>query len=137
MSNTRAQFIDQCLANLGILVPGQSITADLVEKMDLVVDNALATLAGLDIYYVQDAGTASPPTGGDIEDSAFLPLADYVADKACASFNLPADQKMKALALAAERTLVTLSAPARTLRTLRVDQAVRSRGGSIYRGTYN
>jgi hypothetical protein len=57
MSKTRSDFVNQCLTNLGILAPGQSITADLVQKMDRLVDPAFALLAGLDIYYVQDAGS--------------------------------------------------------------------------------
>ena len=135
MSKTRAEFIDQCLLNLGILVPGQSTSAENVQKMDGFVDPALATLAALQIYYVQDAGSVGP-TDGEIEDEAFLPLADWVANKACAGFNLPADQKMQALALLAEDTLRTLSAPARTLRTLRVEAAVLTPRYGIYRGGF-
>ena len=135
MSKTRAEFVDQCLLNLGILVPGQSTSAENVQKMDGFVDPALATLAALQIYYVQDAGSVGP-TDGEIEDEAFLPLADWVANKACAGFNLPADQKMQALALLAEDTLRTLSAPARTLRTLRVEAAVLTPRYGIYRGGF-
>lgn len=135
MSKTRAEFVDQCLLNLGILVPGQSTSAENVQKMDGFVDPALATLATLQIYYVQDAGSEGP-TDGEIEDEAFLPLADWVANKACAGFNLPADQKMQALALLAEDTLRTLSAPARTLRTLRVEAAVLTPRYGIYRGGF-
>lgn len=136
MSKTRSDFVNQCLTNLGILVPGQSITADLVQKMDGLVDPAFALLAGLGIYYVQDAGEAGPADGA-IEDSAFLPLADYVANQACAGFNLPADQKMQALAMIAEDKLRTLSAPGRTLRTLRVDPALWPRRIGYYRGGIN
>lgn len=133
MSKTRAEFVDQCLLNLGILVPGQSTSVENVQKMDGFVDPAFATLGALGIYYVQDAGTAGP-IDGDIEDDAFLPLADWVANKACPAFNLPADQKMQALAMLAEDTLRTISAPARTLRTLRVDAALLSPRYGIYRG---
>jgi hypothetical protein len=42
-------------------------------------------------------------------------LADYVANQACAGFNLPADQKMQALAMLAEDKLHVLSAPAADL----------------------
>lgn len=128
MSKTRAEFINQCLTNLGVIAEGQSIDADLVSKMDTIVDPALATLAKLEIYYVQDAGEIGP-SGGEIEDSAYLPLADWVANKACSGFNLPADQKMQALAMLAEATLITLSAPSRTFNRLRIDPALRSRRG--------
>ncbi|WP_425991373.1 hypothetical protein [Afipia sp. DC4300-2b1] len=123
MSKTRAELIDQALINLGVIAEGQSIEADLVDKMDKVVDPACAQLSQLDIYYVQDAGEIGP-TGGEIEDSAFLSLAAYIANAACASFNLPADTKLMALSQIAEATLTTLSRPARTRRTLRIDPAV-------------
>lgn len=132
---TRAQLINQSLTNLGVLAEGQSITADLVNKMDGVVDPAISELSALDIYYVQDAGDVGP-SGGDIEDSAFLSLAAYIANAACAAFNLPADQKMQALSSLAEQKLITLSRPGRTLRTLRVDPALRARRIGIYRGGF-
>jgi hypothetical protein len=134
VSKTRAELINQCLTNLGVIAEGQSIDADLVQKMDTIVDPAIAELAELDIYYVQDAGTQGPSDGA-IEDSAFLSVASYIANAACAAFNLPADQKLQALATLAEQKLRTLAAPARTLRTLRVDPAVTHRRW-IYRGGF-
>jgi hypothetical protein len=134
MPKTRAELINQCLTNLGVIAEGQSIDADLVQKMDGIVDPAIAELASLDIYYVQDAGELGPADGA-IEDSAFLSVAAYIANAACAAFNLPADQKLQSLALLAEQKLRTLAAPARTLRTLRVDPAV-SRRFWPYRGGF-
>ena len=135
MSKTRADLINQALTNLEIIAGGQSITADLVLKMDNMVDPALAELARLDIYYVQDAGL-SVALDGSIEDSAFLSLASYIANAACAAFNLPADQRMQALSQLAEAKLRTLAAPARTLRTLRVDRATTVRRFGVYRGGF-
>lgn len=135
MSKTRAELIDQCLTNLGVIAEGQSISAQDVEKMDTVVDPALSELSALDIYYVQDAGEIGPD-GGALEDSAFLSLASYIANAACAAFNLPADQKLEALALLAEQKLRTLSRPGRTLRTLQVDAALHSRRIGHYRGGF-
>lgn len=123
MSKTRAELIGQALINLGVIAEGQSIDADLIDKMDGVVDPACAELTILDIYYVQDAGSVGP-TGGDIPDSAFLSLAAYIANAACAAFNLPADAKLQALSQIAEAKLVTLARPSRTRRTLRIDPAV-------------
>jgi hypothetical protein len=134
VSKTRAELINQCLTNLGVIAEGQSIDADLVQKMDTIVDPAIAELASLDIYYVQDAGEIGPADGA-IEDSAFLSVAAYIANAACAAFNLPADQKLQSLALLAEAKLRTLAAPARTLRTLRADPAV-SRRFWPYRGGF-
>jgi hypothetical protein len=136
MPKTRAELIDQALTNLGVIAQGQSIDADLVLKMDGVVDPAVSMLARLDIYYVQDAGSAGPIDGA-IEDEVFLPLADWIANKACAAFNLPADEKMQALAMLAEGTLRTLAAPARTRRTLQIDPALQGRRIGTYRGGFS
>jgi hypothetical protein len=95
----------------------------------------LSCWRALDIYYVQDPG-AIGPTGGSIEDGAFLPLADYVANAACAAFNLPADTKMQALSMIAVNNLQIIVAPARTLRTLRVDPALRPQRYGYYRGGF-
>lgn len=137
MSKTRAEFIDRCLFNLGVIAEGQSVSDQDVSKMDGIVDPAFAELSSpnVDIYYVQDGGSVGP-TGGVIEDDAFLSLADYVANRACASFNLPADQKMQALSLLAEARLKTLSAPPRTKRTLSVDPALRTHRRGYYRGGF-
>lgn len=135
MPKNRAEFIDQCLTNLGIIADGQTISPQEVEKMDGVVDPALSELADLDIYYVQDAGNIGP-TDGAIEDSAFLSLAAYVANAACAAFNLPADTKMQALAILAEQKLITLSAQPRTQQTLKVDPALRAHRHGYYRGGF-
>jgi hypothetical protein len=135
MSKTRAELINQCLTDLGVIAAGQSIDADLVLKMDGFIDPAVALLARLEIYYVQDAGSIGP-TDGAIEDEAFLPLASWIANQACSGFNLPADTKMQALAMIAEGNLRTLAAPARTLRTLRVDPALTTPRRGIYRGGF-
>lgn len=128
MPKTRAEFIERCLFNLGVIAEGQSISDQDVSKMDGIVDPAFAELSSpnVDIYYVQDGGSIGP-TGGAIEDDAFLSLADYVANRACSSFNLPADVKLQAVALIAEGRLRTLSAPPRTQRTLRIDPSLQGR----------
>ncbi len=133
MSKTRAQLIDQALINLGIIQPGQTTTPENIAKMDTIVDPAIAELRDLDIYYVQDAGSIGP-VDGEIEDSAFLSLAAYIANASCAAFNLPADSKLHVLSQQAEAKLITLSAPARTLRTLRIDPALTRRRLGTYRG---
>lgn len=126
MSKTRADLIDRALFNLGILAKGQVRSDEDVQKMDDYVDPTVALLASLQIYYVQDAGTEGP-TDGAIEDEAFLPLADYLAMKAAVTFNLGDDAKLTALGLKAESDLRTIAAPARTLKTLRVDPALQTR----------
>lgn len=126
MSKTRAELIERALFNMGILAVGQVISAEDVQKMDGYVDPTVSLLSGLQIYYVADAGSAGP-TGGDIENEAFFPLADYLAMKAAVGFNLAGDAKLTALGIQAEDNLRTISAPARALRTLRVDAALQTR----------
>lgn len=135
MTKTRADLVNQCLYNLGVIAQGQTISVEEVNKMDAIVDPSISMLADLDIYYVSDAGETGP-SGGEISDSAFLPIADYIANAACAAFNLPADTKMQALSMVAEAKLRTLSAPSRTLRVLRVDPALRGARRGIYRGGF-
>lgn len=128
MSKTRNDLINQVLDRLQILVYGQSPSTEDVQKVDRLVDGAVAQLAALDIYTVQDAG-ALGPSDGAIENEAFLPLADYIAQ-----FHLLADARIQALSSIAEDNLRTLAAPARTKRTLRVDPALLPRRFGFYRG---
>lgn len=131
MSKTRAELINQVLDRLQILVDGQAASDQDVQKVDLLVDTGISQLAALDIYYVQDAGSLGPADGA-IEDEAFLALADYITQ-----FHLLADARIQALAILAESNLRILAAPARTLRTLRVDPSLTPRRIGNYRGTFN
>lgn len=131
MSYTRAQLINKALGKLGILVEGQAPSDGDVSKMDGVVNGAMALLAALDIYYVADFGQLGP-TGGDIDDAAYLSLATYLARKACEEFNQAADTKMVVEAQMAEAELRVLSRPPRSKARLSIDPALR--GGP--RGNY-
>lgn len=131
MSKTRNDLIEQVLNRCQVLVYGQSPSDQDVQNVDRIVDGAVAKLAALDIYYVSDAGELGP-SGGEIDDAAYLPLADYVA-----SFYLVADERIQALAMIAEKELTTLAAPSRTLRTLRVEPALRTGYYPYYRGGFN
>lgn len=128
MSKTRAEVINQVLDRLQILVYGQSPSDEDIQKVDRLFDGAVAQLNSLDIYYVSDPGTLGPSDGA-IEDEAFLPLADYIAQ-----FHLLADTRQQALAQIAEENLRILAAPPRTRRTLRVDPALTPRRYGYYRG---
>lgn len=125
MSKTRAELVTKALLDLGVIAEGQSVSSSELNRMDLIVDPAIAELNALDIYYVSDAGQLGP-TGGDIEDSAFLSIALYIANAACSAFNLAADQKMKALETEAIAKLRTLSRSPRTLNTSKLDPALRT-----------
>jgi hypothetical protein len=122
-TKTRRELVNQALANLGILAVGQSVSDEDVSKMDVLVDPVCEKLSGLGIYYVQDQGTIGP-SGGEVESTAFLPIADYLANAAAAAFNLPADAKLAALAQLAEQDLRTISRPPQIRQTLRIDGAI-------------
>ncbi len=119
---TRQELIVEALDQLGIIVPGQAPSSVIMNKMDTILDPVIEELADLDIYYVSDAGDIGP-SGGEIESSAFLSIAAYLANAASAKFNLPADTKLKALALEAEQKLKTLARPASTRKFLKMDDA--------------
>jgi hypothetical protein len=121
MPKTRRELIDQILDNLGILVPGQAAGDEAVSRVDGILDPAAATLQGLDIVYIADIGTGNPPAGGQIDDALFLPLANWMAWQVGGAFNMADSPSLKALALEAEKTLRTLTRPARTRRTLQTD----------------
>jgi hypothetical protein len=131
MSYTRAQLVNQALIDLGVIAEGQDVSANDLLKMDGYVNGAMAMLTDLDIFYVADFGVLGPD-GGDIHDSAFLPIAKYLANQSCAGFNLPADAKLQALSDIAEATLRTLSRPPRSKARLSVDPAARGLRRGVY-----
>lgn len=124
MSYTRAQLVNKALGKLGVIAEGQAVSDSDVSKMDGIVDAAMAMLASLDIYYVADYGQRGP-SGGSIEPEAFLPLATWIARKACEDFNQPADEKMEAEARFAEADLRTISRPPRSKARLGIESGLR------------
>ena len=122
-TKTRQELIIEALDQLNIIVPGQAPSSTIINKMDEVFDPIVEMLAELDIYYVDDAGEVGP-TGGSIKSSAFIPLGAYLANAAASKFNLPADTKLKALAIEAEQTLRTLTRPASTRKFLKTDAGI-------------
>lgn len=125
-TKTRLELIYQALDNLGVLVQGQAPGAETVERMDGLVDPMLATLAALEVTFVGDPGTASPPTGGAIEPEVFLPLAAILAQRAAGAFNMAGDASLMALAQLAEGDLRTIARPARTRKLLTTDTQLRA-----------
>lgn len=125
-TKTRRELIFEALDQLGILVPGQAPSDTIITKMDGIVDPVIERLNSLGIYYVDDAGESGDngPEGGEIESDAFLSIAAYLANMAAAKFNLPADTKLKALAIEAEQDLRTLTRPASTRKTLKTDAGI-------------
>jgi hypothetical protein len=140
MSKTRRDLIDLVLDKLGVLVPGQSPHDEEVDKVDRVIDPQLATDAALGMPYVPDVGIPNPPTGGEIDDDRFLPIADRVAWAAAGGFNQSDSPSLKALSDQAEVTLRLIGRPASTRKVLRTDtQLSGGRGrmpvGNFSRGT--
>ena len=122
-TKTRLELLIEALDNLGIIVPGQAPSSTIINKIDGVLDPVVEELADLDIYYVDDPGELGPADGA-IQSSAFLSLAAYLAYAASSKFNLPADTKLKALAIEAEQKLRTLTRPASTRKYLRTDAGI-------------
>jgi hypothetical protein len=140
MPKTRRELIDQILDQLGVLVPGQAPGDETVARVDSLVNPSFAMLAALGVVYVADAGLEDPPTGGEIEDALFLPLAAWIAFKAAGAFNLGNDPSLKVLADEAEMQLRTIGRPAPTRQILRTDEqlrGIRTRApvGNFTRGT--
>jgi hypothetical protein len=136
LTKSRADLIRQVLANLGKLGNDEPSDEDSA-KVDFVIDPTVSLLSELDIYTAQDVGEVGP-VDGSIEPAAFLPLAHYIANAAAASFNMANDSTLIGLAAQAEAQLMIISAPARTLRTLRVDRGVLTRRRyGLYNGSFS
>src|SRR5712675_3122616 len=105
---TRRQLIDAALSNLGVLVPGQTTSDEIVAKVDELLDPTLAQLRVLEIVDVTAPsiiGTPSPPTGGAFPIEFVLPLSDCIAWSVAASFNLAGDPSLKVQSDQGEDTL--------------------------------
>jgi hypothetical protein len=128
MSKLRVDVINQTLRNLVVIAEGQTIQDSDTQKLDLIFDGVAAELAGLDIYYVGDPGSAGP-SGGDIDDAAYLALADYLAWRGLSSFPMGADgaARITAAKSAAVSILRQLAGAPRGRRELAIDPALRTR----------
>jgi hypothetical protein len=122
-TKTRQELLIEALDRLGIIVPGQAPSSTIINKIDGIFDPVVEELADLGIYYVDDPGQIGP-TDGNIESSAFMAIADYLANAAAPKFNLTNDTKLKALAIEAEQKLRTLTRPASTRKFLRMDVGI-------------
>jgi len=134
-TKTRSDLITEVLDRLGVLASGQTPSSEDVAKVDGKIDAALATLSETEIYTVDDSGEEGP-SGGEFTLSAFLPLANIVANACAAAFGLLDDQNIEARAKQAERTLLTLARPDRARKTLRTDAQLMGRRMWPGRGSY-
>ncbi len=125
MPKTRRELIDLTILKLGVLIPGQTPSAENVSLVDAVLDPLFAEMAALDITYVGDIGTANPPSGGEIPDEQFLSIGDKAAWAAAGGFNLVDAANLKVLDDAATDKLRMMSRPARTRQVLTTDLQLR------------
>src|SRR5262245_13797642 len=126
---TRRELIDETLDALGVLVPGQPVSDEMVDKVDDVLDQCMERLRVLDIVDVTAPsilGPSNPPAGGEFPPELCLSLVDCLAWMVARKFNLAGDPSLKVLNDIGEDTLRRLTRPARSRRMLRVDKATRT-----------
>lgn len=123
---TRAQLIFQVLDALGILVPGQAPSDEVVSRVDNLLDPVLASLTAQEIVYVANAGTPAPPSGGEIDNAIVLPLANIIAQRVGGAFNLAGDPALAVLSQQGIEELRVIGRPAQTRKTLGTDIQLRA-----------
>lgn len=99
LTKTRSQLIERAAKDLGIIEPGETLSAEDQETFDGLVDPLIAQLSGEGIVYIQDDEA--------IEVEYFLPLARLLANMAGPDFGSPINEDAKAMD---ERTLRRISA---------------------------
>ena len=123
---TRVELIDHVLDNLGVLVPGQASTPEIIDKVDKHINAIVEMYNNLEGFpYIADVGTASPPDGGEIELQYSLPLSDLIAWQVAPQFNLAGDAALKVAADEAEDMLKRLARPSKTRKVLQTDLQLR------------
>lgn len=84
---TRSQLIERAAKNLGIIEPGETLSAEDQETFDGLVDPLIAQLSADQITYIQDSE--------EIELELFLPLARLLANIAGPDFGSPINEEAK------------------------------------------
>jgi hypothetical protein len=131
MSRTRRELIDKVVANLGVLVPGQSPGDEVISKVDAGVDPTVARDNAIGLPFIADAGTPNPPSGGEIDDAVFIALSHRVTWTVAGEFNSADSPSLKVLNDLAEQELRIIGRPASTRRTLRGDLQLTNRRGGV------
>jgi len=80
-TKTRDQLIRRAAENLGLVQPGEPLSAEDQDTLDNLVDPLIAQLLSDSIVYIDDAEA--------IDVSLFLPLAAVLANYAGPSFGAP------------------------------------------------
>lgn len=125
MSYSKADLIEQTLAEVYALASGQTPNADDSARVEKRVDATLAALAKTNAYYIPDSD--------DIDDSIFNALVEYMAQVCRTSFNLPRDKQAELLAENELRRLARMGTG--TGGPLRVDCALIPNRRRFYYGT--
>lgn len=106
---TRTQLKERAAKDLGIVEPGETLSAEDDETFDGLVDPLIAQLAADQIVYIQDSE--------QIELELFLPLARLLANIAGPDFGSPINEAAKQQD---EQTLRRMTASKPTGQTLKV-----------------
>jgi hypothetical protein len=96
-TRTRAELVNQALANLGVTDPNEIASAEDYKAVNDHFDTAMAQLSGEDIFTLADED--------DIPLELFGPLADYLAEDSASDFGRAANQQAVQLAKARIRTI--------------------------------
>lgn len=109
-TKTRADLVNQALANLGVLAAGQTADTEDYDSVDSHVDQMFASLEARDIASIDDEN--------EIPAEWFPSLSTLLADDAAAEFG---GQSNPGMVLQAENTLRNINRGKPTYRPLRVD----------------
>lgn len=109
ITKTRTQLKERAAKDLGIIEPGETLSAEDDETFDGLVDPLIAQLSADSIVYIQDDDA--------IEVEYFLPLARLLANIAGPDFGSPINEAAKQQD---EQTLRRLSSAKPSYETLKV-----------------
>lgn len=116
MSRTRLQLVNQAAKRLGIWATGQTLSADDYNEIDDLWTSLAEDLTSRQVYVVQDVD--------EVDEAAWLWLADLLAVKAAPSFGLTA-QNLAAKDVSedkAEDRLRIIAAQSPTKRVLTIER---------------
>lgn len=110
LTKTRSQLKERAAKDLGIIEPGETLSAEDDETFDGLVDPLIAQLSAEGVVYIQDDDA--------IEVEYFLPLARLLANMAGPDFGSPINEDAKAQD---ERTLRRISSAKPSYEVLKVE----------------
>jgi hypothetical protein len=110
LTKTRSQLKERAAKDLGIIEPGETLSAEDEETFDGLVDPLIAQLSLDNIVYIQDDDA--------IEVAYFLPLARLLANIAGPDFGSPINEEAQKKD---ENTLRRLSASKPSFEALKVE----------------